>query len=647
MALEAAADEHIRRRSDNGGESIVYKSFSHKVVEAGEDLRVIEIATRISDKIHRRYQEAQVEDAFTSENPYQEFKELVLGEWRELATEKNGMREGDKDLDPARNDFAERVLEKSAELTAAMIKRQSMGIVVRLEECKMTTVKERPVVEIEDPAAPRVVPEGMPTTSEKAEATNKMVRLIEEELKEREKRITRTPKYIWQRIGQSVKGILMNIAMIERKEKEIPEEERLRPLSILPFTSSSISRFWSKYGGEKLLEKLKMEADAKDRGDIPAETLDNKFIKKIFDFFARDFMLGEDPYQAMTSPQAIEIENEESEMTFAPEIESTGDPSSAEQHYKEFDDTLEKISDPTGKRKFMSVKPSALCIAEYEGDFENLEKPPTITPERIEAIKNHLRKLTDKAIEKNVFIRIDMEQFFYKDVTYKIFTDLLHEDPVRANYLGIVMQTNQKESYEDAQEMIKFATKFHEETGKKVDIRLVKGAYATKDPMYAIKGLHKNLKTRWFGKEREDWHNQNRVNPAATNKQDTQRNHTLIMRMLEQHTDCLNIHHALHNPHHIAQIFQTWMNNGQIPSRRGLQSLAGPLGSPRKQVIRDIAKRREYGPFGRLSKTLHYLSRRFKDLKAQMKDGFYIPEYDEEQPGEVKVHTPDEYKKAA
>lgn len=94
--------------------------------------------------------------------------------------------------------------------------------------------------------------------------------------------------------------------------------------------------------------------------------------------------------------------------------------------------------------------------------------------ETISCLKEKIRPLLLLAKEKNVLIYIDMEHFEYKDLTLKLFKDLLMEESlISYPFLGIVIQTYLKNSLKDLESLKKWA----EKRKTPVFVRLVKGAY--------------------------------------------------------------------------------------------------------------------------------------------------------------------------
>ena len=112
----------------------------------------------------------------------------------------------------------------------------------------------------------------------------------------------------------------------------------------------------------------------------------------------------------------------------------------------------------------ISVKASALFsqIKEEAWEFSKRE------------VKDKLRPIFKKAVEKFIFINLDMEFYRHKALFNEVFKELLCEAPFKSYpHFGIVIQAYLKESFRDLEELKAFC----ENRGCPVTVRLVKGAY--------------------------------------------------------------------------------------------------------------------------------------------------------------------------
>lgn len=89
-------------------------------------------------------------------------------------------------------------------------------------------------------------------------------------------------------------------------------------------------------------------------------------------------------------------------------------------------------------------------------------------------IKNRLRPLFQKAVKNFIFINLDMEQYHYKDLFLEIFKELIMEEDLKHYaHFGIVIQAYLKDSLKDLKEL----SRFTEQRGQRITVRLVKGSY--------------------------------------------------------------------------------------------------------------------------------------------------------------------------
>jgi proline dehydrogenase len=595
MAIEQPTPERRRRNSP------VYEGFPKEVELAGRDLRATQTAINATRwcSVHRRDLFQAFIEVHNGEGA-KPIEQMISDTWREYATQENGFRRDDGQLHP--NDPFRKRVESS--LTSMICDEALMEI----------------TPEFQTPE------EGMPKGPREAEATNRMTRVISTHIQDSRKQVEDVfsgeglkfrLREALKKIDQFLITLIMKYKGVKEKGEEENEEELIGNLW-------GMIKFVAIHGGEEFLSQIQREAKAKEEGRTDRETLDNPRVNKLVGHFSKAFIAGNNVAESLSNPNVQRLLENGIELTLAPEIESTGSLETARKNFEEFKKCLEDMPE---KHTHMSMKPSSLALCTYEGNFEDLESPPEITEERAEAVKEDLRKLIDIVMEKGKFIRIDAEQFFYKDMVLKIFKDLIDENPKRTKHLGIVIQAYQKESKSDTIALIEWAKTTHSEAEDRISIRLVKGAYAKdkKDPRRAREGFHQNLTTRWFGEEREAWEERHTENPIL-GLEETQIKYTEIMKLLEQNTRHVDTAYGLHNHNHMAQIIQTWMNNGQIPSRREIQTLIG-MYDWEKLALKDLVKQRAYIPFGNLGKILEYMYRRFEELEKDL--GFLETKFDE------------------
>ena len=112
----------------------------------------------------------------------------------------------------------------------------------------------------------------------------------------------------------------------------------------------------------------------------------------------------------------------------------------------------------------ISLKLSSLCHR-----FDPQDPDRTVAE-----VTQRLRPILQSARDRGLFIHIDMEQYAYKDLTLRIFKQVLAEPAFRDwEHVGIAMQAYLRETERDLDELYAWA----EQRGTPVFVRLVKGAY--------------------------------------------------------------------------------------------------------------------------------------------------------------------------
>src|SRR5262245_25052873 len=98
-----------------------------------------------------------------------------------------------------------------------------------------------------------------------------------------------------------------------------------------------------------------------------------------------------------------------------------------------------------------------------------------IAPERSAVrVKERLRPILRTAQEVGAFVTVDMEQYAYKDLTLRVFKEILEEDEFRTwPQAGIVLQAYLRETERDLHDLLAWV----KGRGTAVGVRLVRGAY--------------------------------------------------------------------------------------------------------------------------------------------------------------------------
>ncbi len=224
-------------------------------------------------------------------------------------------------------------------------------------------------------------------------------------------------------------------------------------------------------------------------------------------------------------------------------------------------------------------------------------------PARVRASRNEIKSALKELLKtasadrnKRIFIRIDMEEYAFKDMTLEIFREVVEENPSLATdaegnlRLGVVIQAYLRDSAKDVVELGKWAAKRH----VRVPIRLVKGAYL----------VH----------EREQAAKENRQSPVWNYKPSTDANYEGICGYMLLNPNTIEPAFATHNIRSIARVMAL-AENLELPKKDiEFQMLYG-MGGPIKKVIVAMGySMREYIPAGSLARGLKYAGRRFREL---------------------------------
>lgn len=200
------------------------------------------------------------------------------------------------------------------------------------------------------------------------------------------------------------------------------------------------------------------------------------------------------------------------------------------------------------------------------------------------------------ACPSGFFLRIDMEEYAFKDLTLGLFRDLvmgapeLTRDGQSGLHLGIVIQAYLRDSAHDLVALAEWARTL----GVRVPVRLVKGAYEVyeKDQAAAI----------------------GRKSPVWGYKASTDANYEALAEFLLRHPDTFAPAFATHNLRTQARVMGVAEELGLPPEEVEFQMLYG-MGEPIKGALTRLGYRlREYIPAGPLYRGLTYAGRRFHEL---------------------------------
>ncbi len=376
-----------------------------------------------------------------------------------------------------------------------------------------------------------------------------------------------------------------------------------RFVDVLPYlnTSDSLTRHIDEYfaGDDQDVPKvLKMGAGVMGTGlgGKLAAGIMAKAIRSNIEGMAKQFIIGENTSDAMKNLKKIRKDG------FAFTVDILGEASVSEiesevylKQYMELLDALKKeYSSWSGlaggtldwghaPKVNVSVKPTALFSQASPRDFEG----------SVQGIHDRLAAILRKVKEMNGFMRIDMEQYKFKDITLEVYRRLRDSDEFRDYpHLGIVLQAYLKDTDQDLADLLAWAR------AKKlpISIRLVKGAYWDSETVIA---------------KQNGWDI-----PVWTIKAESDAAFERQARVILENQDICHFGCASHNIRTIAAVMETAKALNVPDERYEFQVLYG-MAEPVRKGLLNVAKRvRLYAPYGDLLPGMAYLVRRLLENTA-------------------------------
>jgi RHH-type proline utilization regulon transcriptional repressor/proline dehydrogenase/delta 1-pyrroline-5-carboxylate dehydrogenase len=273
-------------------------------------------------------------------------------------------------------------------------------------------------------------------------------------------------------------------------------------------------------------------------------------------------------------------------------------------------DLIDRDDDGPLPRVNVSVKLSSLY-----SQFDPIDPDGTSR-----VVRRRLRPILRAAREHRAFVNFDMEQFPFKDVTLRIFREVLDEDEFRDwPDVGIAIQAYLRSCEADLQELAHWA----ERRGTGVWVRLVKGAYWDYETIVAAQ---------------QSW-----PVPVFQHKWESDANFEKLTRFLLERHHLLRPALGSHNVRSVAYALATAAALGVSPRRYEIQMLYG-MAEPIKDVLVTMGRRvRVYTPYGQLLPGMAYLVRRL--LENTSNESFLRASFQENVPEEQLLMNP--LKKAA
>ena len=234
-----------------------------------------------------------------------------------------------------------------------------------------------------------------------------------------------------------------------------------------------------------------------------------------------------------------------------------------------------------------------------------------------ERAKIPMRKIFRQAMERGVFINVDMEQYELKDFTLELFKDLLMEEEFKSYpHWGIVIQAYLRDSLKDTKDLIDFAKR----RGVPFTVRLVKGAYWDFETVHA-------QQTGW-------------PVPVYTNKRESDANYEDCAIAMLQNVKHIRLAVGSHNVRSISAILVQAERMGLDPRSFEIQMLYGMADPIKKSLVRMGYRVREYAPVGELIPGMAYLVRRL--LENTSNEGFLRSKFAENTSTEQLLKDPKE-----
>ncbi len=376
-----------------------------------------------------------------------------------------------------------------------------------------------------------------------------------------------------------------------------------RFVDVLPYlnTSDSLTRHIDEYfaGDDQDVPKvLKMGAGVMGTGlggKLAAGIL-AKAIRSNIEGMAKQFIIGENTPDAMKNLKKIRKDG------FAFTVDILGEASVSEieseaylREYMELLDALKKEHASWGglggkdldwghaPKVNISVKPTALFSQASPKDFEG----------SVQGIEKRLAAILRKVKEMGGFMRIDMEQYKFKDITLEVYRRLRSSEEFRDYpHLGIVLQAYLKDTDQDLADLLAWARA----EKLPISVRLVKGAYWDSETVIA---------------KQNGWDI-----PVWTIKAESDAAYERQARLILENHDICHFGCASHNIRTIAAVMETAKALNVPDERYEFQVLYG-MAEPVRKGLLNVAKRvRLYAPYGDLLPGMAYLVRRLLENTA-------------------------------
>ncbi len=215
----------------------------------------------------------------------------------------------------------------------------------------------------------------------------------------------------------------------------------------------------------------------------------------------------------------------------------------------------------------------------------------------VNTLFERMKPLLRKARAEGVFINLDLEQYALKDLTFELFRRIRQWQELDGwPHLGVVVQAYLKDSFDDAERLVKLAKK----TKQSFTIRLVKGAYWDYETVQA---------------KQKNW-----PVPVFEKKHETDANYERVAELLLDNYPHVRLAVGSHNLRTVAHAI-AYAQRKKLPARAyEVQMLYGMAEPIRKALVGMGERVRVYAPVGELLPGMAYLVRRL--LENTSNEGF-------------------------
>jgi RHH-type proline utilization regulon transcriptional repressor/proline dehydrogenase/delta 1-pyrroline-5-carboxylate dehydrogenase len=406
-------------------------------------------------------------------------------------------------------------------------------------------------------------------------------------------------------------------------QNEAFKVQLFRFVDVLPYlnTGDSLNRHIEEYfhcEGQDIPKVLQWGIKCAGIGGKLASGMMSKSIRSNIENMAKQFIIGENTKDALKNLRKMRKDD----FTFTVDI--LGEATVSEEEAQAYlDDYLELLDAMAGEypkwkeiggdldwghapRVNVSVKPSSLFSQASPKDFEG----------SVVGIVNRLLPLARRVRELNGFLRIDMEQYAYKDITLECYRRLRsHEEFRDYPHIGIVLQAYLKDTKQDLDDLLTWARA----EKLPIAIRLVKGAYWDYETVIA---------------KQNGWEI-----PVFSIKAESDVAYERLSRTILENQDICHFACASHNIRTISAVMEMARELAVPEHRYEFQVLYG-MAEPVRKGLKNVAKRvRLYAPYGDLLPGMAYLVRRLLENTAN--ESFLRQSFAEEAEVEQLLEDPE------